>query len=85
VDRDLPRPRSWFRDGASIGEFAGRAEAFRVMDQHLFIRIDPEADVRAGDVIAFDLSHPCTAFDKFRFIALVDEHFDVKDGLLTFF
>jgi D-serine dehydratase len=85
VDRDLPRPRSWFRDGAPIGEFDGSAEPFRVMDQHLFVRIDPSVDVRTGDVIAFDLSHPCTAFDKFRFIPLVDERFDVRDGVLTFF
>jgi D-serine dehydratase len=84
VDRDLPAPRACFRDGVIVGELPG-AETYRVMDQHLFIRVDPDADVRAGDVVALDLSHPCTAFDKFRFIPLVDERFDVCDGVLTFF
>jgi D-serine dehydratase len=84
VDRDLPALRSCFRDGAPIDAPAG-AQTYRVMDQHLFIRVDSGADVRAGDIVALDLSHPCTAFDKFRFIPLVDEHFDVRDGVLTFF
>lgn len=84
VDRDLPVPRSCFRDGVAIDGLAG-AETYRVMDQHLFIRVEESADVRTGDVVALDLSHPCTAFDKFRFIPLVDERFDVRDGILTFF
>jgi D-serine dehydratase len=84
VDRDLPAARACFRDGRQIGDLAG-AETYRVMDQHLFVRVDPGADVRAGDIVALDLSHPCTAFDKFRFIPLVDERFDVRDGILTFF
>lgn len=85
VDRALPSPRSLFRDGVQISAFAGSASTFRVMDQHLFIRIDPEADVRPGDLMSFDLSHPCTAFDKFAFIPMVDERFEVCDGVLTFF
>ncbi len=84
VDRDLPLARAVFRDGRAIGELAG-AKTYRVMDQHLFVRVDSDADVRAGDIVALDLSHPCTAFDKFRFIPMVDERFDVRDGLLTFF
>jgi D-serine dehydratase len=85
VDRGLPRPRSCFRDGSAICELAGEAEAFRVMDQHLFIRVHPGADVRAGDLMTFDLSHPCTAFDKFRFVPLVGKRFDVEGAILTFF
>ena len=85
VDRGLPRVRAWFRDGSPVDEAAQDAETFRAMDQHLFVRVEPAADVRAGDVVAFDLSHPCTAFDKFRFIAMVDDRFDVRSGILTFF
>lgn len=85
VDRDLPRPRSCFRGGAPVGDLADAARTYRVMDQHMFIRVRPEADVLPGDVVSFDLSHPCTAFDKFPFIPLVDERFDVVDGVLTFF
>lgn len=85
VDRELPRPRSCFRDGVKIGDIAQAAETYRVMDQHLFVGIAPDADVRTGDVMSFDLSHPCTAFDKFRFIPLVNDKFDIGDGILTFF
>ena len=31
------------------------------------------------------ISHPCTAFDKWRFIPIVDDAYDVIDGVLTFF
>lgn len=85
VDRHLPRPRAAYRDGAPRTELLGCASTFRVMDQHLFLRVDAVADVSPGDVVTFDLSHPCTAFDKFRFIPLVDSSFDVVDAILTFF
>ena len=85
VDRELPKPRAVFRDGTRTCELAGLASASRVMDQHLFVDLPPDADVRPGDLMAFDLSHPCTAFDKFRFIPLIDERHQVVDGVLTFF
>jgi D-serine dehydratase len=85
VDRDLPRPRSAFRDGTQTYALTADAATYRVMDQHLFVRVNPGIDLRAGDVMAFDLSHPCTAFDKFRFIPMVDARFDVRDGVVTFF
>lgn len=84
VDRDLPRARTGFRDGTAIAELAD-AQTYRVMDQHMFIGVEAGSDLLPGDVVAFDLSHPCTAFDKFPFIPLVDERFDVVDGILTFF
>jgi D-serine deaminase-like pyridoxal phosphate-dependent protein len=56
------------------------------MDQHLFLRLGARApQVRAGDVVSFDLSHPCTAFDKFKLVYVVDDSYTVIDGILTFF
>jgi D-serine dehydratase len=42
-------------------------------------------DLRVGDMIACGISHPCTAFDKWRFIPVVDEAYDVIDAIITFF
>jgi D-serine dehydratase len=42
-------------------------------------------DLRFGDMIASGISHPCTAFDKWRFIPIVDDEYNVVDGLITYF
>ena len=38
-----------------------------------------------GDMIGFDISHPCLTFDKWRAIALVNAKYDVVDVVETFF
>jgi D-serine deaminase-like pyridoxal phosphate-dependent protein len=60
-------------------------------DQHAFLRCPPEArmDLSAGDVLRLGLSHPCTAFDKWGMIPVIDDadHRDprVVDLVRTFF
>ncbi|MDT5069334.1 MAG: hypothetical protein QOK02_5489 [Mycobacterium sp.] len=39
-------------------------------DQHTFVR---GADLSVGDVVRLGLSHPCTAFDKWRLIPVVSD------------
>lgn len=56
-----------------------------IIDQHAFIAVPAGEDVRVGDIVAFGSSHPCLTFDKWRFIALADENFRVKDYLTTRF
>ena len=48
----------------------------------------PEHDLRVGDVVRLGLSHPCTAFDKWRWIPVVGDDSDdpvVVDLVRTFF
>lgn len=46
-------------------------------DQHAFLRWDPAdpaaPDLRIGDELRLGLSHPCTAFDKWTLIPVVDD------------
>ena len=46
-----------------------------VNDQHGFLRWDPgQAEpVAIGDLLRLGLSHPCTAFDKWRVIPVIDD------------
>lgn len=60
-DIDLPTPQS----------VAGTITALN--DQHAFLRLDPAASVAPGDVVRLGLSHPCTAFDKWRVVAIIDD------------
>jgi D-serine deaminase-like pyridoxal phosphate-dependent protein len=54
----------------------------RLMDQHAFLA---GAGVAPGDLVRFGISHPCTAFDKWRAIPLVDDADVVVDVLRTYF
>ncbi|MFC0862856.1 alanine racemase [Sphaerimonospora cavernae] len=42
-------------------------------------------DLGPGDLVAFGISHPCTAFDKWRVIPVVDDDYVVVDLIATFF
>jgi D-serine dehydratase len=47
-----------------------RVEALN--DQHAFLR-DPGGVLRVGDTVVCGISHPCTAFDKWPLIGVVDD------------
>ncbi|GGQ53831.1 amino acid deaminase [Couchioplanes caeruleus subsp. azureus] len=57
-------------------------EVVRMNDHHTYVRT---AAAAVGDVIRFGLSHPCTAFDKWRFIPVADDADVVVDVLHTYF
>ena len=60
-DIDLPTPQS----------VAGEITALN--DQHAFLHLAAGASVAVGDVVRLGLSHPCTAFDKWRVVAVIDD------------
>jgi len=95
-DAGLPTPALHFRPGrvrpgrASPGQDAPAAapQAWKLtamMDQHAFMQIADGDDIQVGDMIAFDISHPCLTFDKWRQVLLVDEQYRVTDVAETFF
>lgn len=64
------------------------AQITAVNDQHAFLRIEPDSDLKVGNVVRLGLSHPCTAFDKWRWIPLLDGNGDdphVIDLIRTYF
>ncbi|MGW9167797.1 alanine racemase [Agromyces sp. NPDC055658] len=52
----------------------GEASVTAVNDQHAYLRAEAGGTlpVAIGDVVALGLSHPCTAFDKWRWIPVVE-------------
>ncbi|HET8559445.1 MAG TPA: amino acid deaminase [Marmoricola sp.] len=52
-------------------------------DQHAFLRHD--GGLQVGDVLSFGISHPCTTFDKWPLIPVVDDELTVTDCLTTWF
>jgi D-serine deaminase-like pyridoxal phosphate-dependent protein len=57
----------------------------KLNDHHTYLRIPPDLRVRPGDLLRFGLSHPCTAFDKWREIPVIDDDHRVVDVLHTYF
>jgi D-serine dehydratase len=57
----------------------------KMMDQHAYLHIAPDDNLRVGDMIGFDISHPCLTFDKWRTLPILDAQYQVVDILQTFF
>jgi D-serine dehydratase len=86
-DAGLPLPVTRFRPGSDSQPSATPAhwEVTGMMDQHAYLKIAAGDDIKVGDMIAFDISHPCLTFDKWRQLVVVDGKFDVIDIVQTFF
>lgn len=83
-DVDLPTPMRVHRKNGSVSELE-KCLITGLMDQHAFMSVDASLSIAPGDIVALGLSHPCGAFDKMPFIPLVDDAWNVVDGVLTFF
>ena len=85
-DLELPVPR-FVKTAGPQPPRPLRAEAsiFALNDQHAFMKVESKADLKVGDLVGCGISHPCTAFDKWRLIPVVDEGYRVVDAVLTYF
>lgn len=54
-------------------------------DQHGHLEIPPDVDIRVGDRVVLGISHPCTAFDKWKLVYEVDDQENIVGGVVTFF
>lgn len=57
-------------------------------DQHAYLRWDDAASPRApvvGDRIGLGISHPCTTFDKWHWMPIVEEDYRVSDAVSMHF
>jgi D-serine deaminase-like pyridoxal phosphate-dependent protein len=73
-DQDLPVP---------YGLPASRVA--KLDDQHAYLVLGGDDRVEVGDWVEFGISHPCTLFDKWPIIPMVDDDGRVVDLVRTFF
>jgi D-serine deaminase-like pyridoxal phosphate-dependent protein len=83
-DAGLPVPLQ-VRSGSTTRPAPDGMEVTRLNDQHAFCRLAADADLQVGDAVGFGLSHPCTVFDKWRVIPVVDDDYRVLEIIETFF
>ncbi|WP_271411918.1 amino acid deaminase [Pseudomonas sp. Q1-7] len=86
-DAGLPLATLHHRPGTGAGPAPAPADwrVTKMMDQHAFMAIPDNADLRVGDMLAFDISHPCLTFDKWRQLLLVDDDYRVTGAIETLF
>jgi D-serine dehydratase len=85
-DAGLPTPALHYRPGqAAPAAAAADWKLTGMMDQHAYMQIGAGADLEVGDMIGFDISHPCLTFDKWRQVLLLDAQYRVTEAVQTFF
>lgn len=57
----------------------------RLMDQHAFVAVNGDDAIQIGQSVALGISHPCTTFDKWRVLPVVDNDDVIVDMLTTMF
>lgn len=84
-DLDLPVPQVVrHADGSTVP--AAGLTVTKLADQHAFVDVAPGAgDLAVGDWVGLGVSHPCTAFDKWQLVPVVDAGGVVTDFVRTFF
>ena len=56
-----------------------------INDQHTYLDVDADESLAVGDLVGFGISHPCTTYDKWRAIPIVDDDYVVTEIAETLF
>ncbi|MBA8991178.1 D-serine deaminase-like pyridoxal phosphate-dependent protein [Curtobacterium pusillum] len=64
----------------------GAVTVTRLDDQHCYLALaDDRTPLTPGDVVVFGISHPCTVFDKWRQVLVIDDDEIVLESIATWF
>ncbi|OIH94539.1 alanine racemase [Curtobacterium sp. MCBA15_001] len=63
----------------------GAVTVTRLDDQHCYLALADGATLTPGDVVVFGISHPCTVFDKWRQVHVLDDDDVVLETIATWF
>jgi len=87
-DLELPVPVAFCAAGSTaVTASPTDWQVTALNDQHAYLRgTGPEhRALRVGDRVALGISHPCTTFDKWRWMPVVDDARTVVDAVVTCF
>ncbi|WP_343892193.1 amino acid deaminase [Sphingomonas oligophenolica] len=83
-DTDLPRPIWHFRPDMGMPRPVGdQLRVTKLYDQHACL--EGTHGLMVGDLVGFGISHPCSTFDRWRAIPVVDDHYRMVDIVTTVF
>ncbi len=85
-DSGLPTPALHYRPGKDAPTVSpAHWSLTKMMDQHAYMQIAADDKLQVGDMIGFDISHPCLTFDKWRVLPVLDGGYKVVDMVQTYF
>lgn len=89
-DIELPLPQRLARAGVRrMADTQATPSDWRITalnDQHAYLQFDPDGLVPAvGDRVVLGLSHPCTTFDKWRWMVIAEDDGSVSGAIHTCF
>ncbi|MGP4054518.1 amino acid deaminase [Mycobacterium sp. 4D054] len=74
-----------FDQGLPVALELPAATVTKLNDQHAYLRLGAGEDAEVGRWLRFGISHPCTVFDKWRLLPVLDAQDRVVDLIRTFF
>jgi D-serine deaminase-like pyridoxal phosphate-dependent protein len=84
-DLDLPLPRLVRSAAGELRSVAGELTVTELNDQHAFVSVADGFELTVGDLVGCGISHPCTAFDRWPLLPVVDDDYTVVDAVRTYF
>jgi D-serine dehydratase len=89
-DQCMPMPVRWApkaqRAGADMAAAPGGWQVKALSDQHAHMVFDAEGLwPQVGDRVALGISHPCTTFDKWRWMAIIEDDGRISGAISTHF
>jgi D-serine deaminase-like pyridoxal phosphate-dependent protein len=84
-DLDLPVVEVVRDVGTGAVRHAEGIAVTSLSDQHAWLRTAAGAELSVGDWVGLGLSHPCTSFDKWQLIPVVEGDGTVVEYVRTFF
>lgn len=83
-DRGFPMP---FSARGQDGPWAVPTATHAILslnDQHARLKLPLDSPLAVGDLVGCYVSHPCTSFDKWRLVPLVDDQYDVLGAVKSY-
>jgi D-serine dehydratase len=86
-DLDLPIVTGWCRPGSGrvVLPLGAEHRIFKLNDQHAHLELPADSPLAIGDLVRIGISHPCTTFDRWQLVYVVDDDYTVIDAIRTFF
>ncbi len=86
-DLDLPVATGWCRPGSGrvVRPLDAAHRIFKLNDQHAHLEVPADSPLAVGDLVRIGISHPCTTFDRWQLVYVVDDDYTVVDAIRTFF
>jgi D-serine deaminase-like pyridoxal phosphate-dependent protein len=71
--------------GSSLEPLKGGVTVTQLNDQHAYLQLDSAETLDVGDRLVCGIVHPCSAFDRWREILLVNDAYRIEETIQTRF